>query len=133
MEEKVLIKSQIDKNVKNALTMIPCVLLFFSALIFIILAIVEPLDSWYNYYHPYYNNGYDAAFDGHGGCLTFFIFACVFFLFAIITLIFYWAHCKCELSITDKNVKGKTIFGKEVVLPLYMVSAYFHYSLFTSV
>lgn len=89
-----------------------------------ILAIVEPLDSWYNYYNPYYNNGYEAAFDGHGGCLTFFIFACVFFLFAIITLIFYWAHCKCELSITDKNVKGKTVFGKEVVLPLYMVSAY---------
>ena len=124
MEEKVLIKSEIDKNAKRALAVITYLLLVFSALIFIILAFVEPLDSWYNYYNPYYDNGYEAAFDAHGGCLTFFIIACTFFLLGIITLIVFWAICKCELFITENNVKGKTLFGKEVVLPLYMVSAY---------
>ena len=28
------------------------------------------------------------------------------------------------MSVTENNVKGKTLFGKEVVLPMYMISAY---------
>ena len=47
-----------------------------------------------------------------------------FLLFAGIAALIYWGLSKCELTITEKNVKGKTLFGKEVVLPLYQVSAY---------
>ena len=43
---------------------------------------------------------------------------------AIILTIIYLISRKCELCITENSVKGKTLFGKEVVLPLYMVSAY---------
>ena len=31
---------------------------------------------------------------------------------------------KCELTVTENSVKGKSFFGKEVVLPMYMISAY---------
>ena len=78
-------------------------------------------------------SGYKAAFCGNGECLTFFIIACVFFVLGIIALIIFLAHSKCELCITENNVKGKTLFGKEVVLPLYMVSAYSTRKLFSTI
>ena len=46
-------------------------------------------------------------------------------LLAVIVLgITYLIVNKCEICITDYNVKGKAHFGKEVVLPLDSVSAY---------
>lgn len=135
MDDKILIKSEIDIKAKLTLIGIPSILLFISAWIFFILAIIKPysdFDSIYEYYRKDYN-GYEAAFAGHDGCLTFFIIACTFVLLGIITLIIYWANGKCELSITEKNVKGKTLFGKEVVLPLYMVSAYSTRKLFSTI
>ena len=39
-------------------------------------------------------------------------------------MIFFAIYSKCELQITENNVRGKTIFGKEVTLPLSMVSSY---------
>ena len=49
---------------------------------------------------------------------------CLSFVLGVVTLVIFLVNRKCELTITDKNVRGKTLFGKEVVLPLYMVSAY---------
>ena len=43
---------------------------------------------------------------------------------AIIKLFIYLAYGRCEIIITDQNVKGKANFGKEVVLPIYMISSY---------
>lgn len=40
---------------------------------------------------------------------------------------------KCQLSVTDKNVKGKALFGKEVVLPIHMISAYSTNKLFSTI
>lgn len=135
MDDKILIKSEIDIKAKSTLIAIPSILLSISAFIFFILAIIKPYsdyDTLYEYYRKDYT-GYEAAFAGHGGCLTFFIIACTFALLGIIALIIYWANSKCELSITEKNVKGKTLFGKEVVLPLYMVSAYSTRKLFSTI
>ena len=45
-------------------------------------------------------------------------------LISLITLLFYVGLSRCELLITEKNVTGKTLFGKQVVLPIYMISSY---------
>ena len=96
-----------------------------SAAIFLLLLFVKPYQGRsYFGYDRYYQQGYHAAFSGHVGCLFAFIFACLLALCGIIFLVIYLVHNKCELTVTENNVKGKTIWGKEVVLPLYMVSAY---------
>ena len=53
-----------------------------------------------------------------------FIVGCLLLVIGIILLVIYRADSQCELCITEDNVKGKTLFGKEVVLPLHMVSSY---------
>ena len=135
MDEKILIKSEIDNKAKAILIGIPSILLAISTFIFLILAVIKPysdFDSIYSYYRRNYS-GYDAAFNGHGDSLVLFIIACTFFLIGIIALIVFLAHSKCELCITENNVKGKALFGKEVVLPLYMVSAYSTRKLFSTI
>ena len=129
MDDKILIKSEIDKKAKVILITIPAILLFISTVIFLYLTVVRP----YDFHIGYYSSGYEAAFDGDEVCLPFFITACTFFLMGISELIVFWAHSKCELCITENNVKGKALFGKEVVLPLYMVSAYSTSKLFSTI
>ena len=80
--------------------------------------------EYHGYYSTYTRSGLDLAFRGDGAYLAQFIISVLFFILGIITLIIFLIHKNCQIIITDKNVKGKTVFGKEVVLPLYMVSAY---------
>ncbi len=123
MEEKILIKSEMDKKTKTVMLTIMGILLGLSVLIFLLLLQEETYTSWLGYEHTM--NGYRAAFNGFAPeKLTFFIVACVYFVVGIILLLVFLALNKCTLVITDKNAKGKTLFGKEIVLPLYMVSAY---------
>ena len=42
----------------------------------------------------------------------------------LIFLAIYLDYRKCHLCVTEKNIKGTAHWGKKVVLPLYMVSAY---------
>ena len=121
MDDKILVKSEIDTKTKTVLISFPAILLSISALIFLILAVIKPYRDSFIFKDL---SGLSAAFTGNVVCLTFFIIACTFFLIGIVALIGLLALSKCELCITENNVKGKTLFGKEVVLPLYMVSAY---------
>ena len=119
MEEKILIKSEMDKKAKN--TMMGIVIAFFviAGFLFLFLCGKEEAYIGRHLYMRYWH-----AFHGNGLYLAFLIIACVALLFGIIALIVFLAYNKCELIVTEKNVKGKAIFGKEVVLPIYMVSAY---------
>ena len=132
MDEKILIKSEMDKKGKAVLLGIPAALGAISALLFLILATVKvEYSGWYS---STYYNGFEMAFKrNHEGYLIMFILACVFFVAAIVALVIYLAYSKCELCVTEKNVKGKAIFGKEVVLPMYMVSAYSTRKLFSTI
>ena len=133
MEEKILIKSEINKKVKAFLQIAPIVLFGIAALISILMAIPkEEISSYYSYYskqryeYTYTVTGWRRIFN-FGEYTTFFIWfvlGCLCLLGSIIIGIIYLVHRKCELVITENNVKGKTLLGKEVVLPLYMVSAY---------
>ena len=131
MDDKVLIKSEVNKAAKIVMIAITGAIGGISLLIMLILAMIKPIK--YNSYwgNSNYSSGFQAAFRGDEECLAFFIIACVLAVAAIVLLVMYLAHAKCELVITEKNVKGKSLFGKEVVLPLYMISAYSTKSLFS--
>ena len=123
MEDKILIKSEVNKKAKSIF--IGIVISLFAISVFLFFTLFTTQVEHYSYYFSsYMESAFEAAFNGDGGWLAIFIIACSFILFGIIGLIIFWAHSKCELTITEKNVKGKTLFGKEVVLPMYMISAY---------
>lgn len=125
MEDKILIKSELNKKVKNFLKYAPIVLLGIA------LICVALLSKRYEY-HSYYSSNRLITKFKPGWDLIFIepipTFAVILgglsLILAPIIFIIYLVNRKCELCITENNVKGKTIFGKEVVLPLYMVSAY---------
>jgi len=130
MEEKILIKSCIAKTVKN---FILGSIAFFGGLAIIIFVILSQETNEGGYWSRFSRNGYEAAFGGDGGMLALFIVACYSAIFGIIMLIIFIAIMKCELTVTEKNVKGKALFGKEVVLPLYMISAFSTRKLFSTI
>ena len=136
MDEKILIESHPKKLPKKIMHIISSVLTGSSALYLLLMLFLRIPEYSYsprwgiNYEKIIgYNNAYQAAFaDTHPDLflpwrITFIIAVSILPL-GIIATIIYLAHKSCSLTITDKNVKGKTLFGKEVVLPLYMVSAY---------
>jgi hypothetical protein len=144
MEEKILIKSEVDKKLKEILRWLSVGLLGLCALFALILLCefeVEVYHSGYylgntKYWVKGYTSienkmgyeilfgGYDVDYDSYEMCMAFFIIACSTFVIGLPILIMFLATSKCELEITDKSAKGKTFFGKEVVLPMYMISAY---------
>ena len=135
MDEKVLIKSETHTSIKRFLEIAP--LVFFGIAILCSLILVGTFEYDASYYSAfrdkyieriYAKSGWEWAFDFGNStamlCFVIFIIASLSLLLGIIIGIVYLVNRKCELTITEKNVKGKTILGKEVVLPLYMVSAY---------
>ena len=118
MDEKILIKSEMDKKARAIFLTI--VVAFWVATIAFLVFLLSPNDSPYGMSRKLTN--LDMALRGYFP--EYIVIECLLFVFAIILMITYWAHSKCELFVTEKNVKGKTIFGKEVVLPIYMISAY---------
>ncbi len=120
MEEKILIKSEVNKTAKSCFLGI--MVGFWIITIAFLLYLLLPNDSPFGMKWEY--NNFDMALIIGGTYLVTLVIGCIFFVLAIIVTIVYWSYSKCQIAITDKNVKGKTLFGKEVVLPLYMVSAY---------
>ena len=130
MEEKILIKSRMNEKVRSFLKFAPIICFGIAALISILLAIPTE-ETYYSYWsHRYYTYkivGWESLFDFDGVTILYFIefvLGSLCLIASIVIGIIYLANRKCELQITENNVKGKTLFGKEVVLPLYMISAY---------
>ena len=110
MGEKILIESKINKTVKNVIMGI--VIAFFVISAFLFLLILSKVD----YSSDYYYSAHHEVFDIGVSDIVVIVIACVSFVCGIISLIVFLAHNKCLLIVTDKNVKGRAIFGKEVVL-----------------
>lgn len=135
MEDKILIKSQIDKKLKDFLTKGPLIFLGIAAFCAILLTVIKVEKEYTGYYYYSWKtytytrtySGWKLAFwfdADYLYCSILFLLGCITLLGGIITGIIYLVNRKSELYITENNVKGKTLFGKEVVLPLYMISAY---------
>ena len=128
MDEKILIKSEVNKKLKKILQWGPVILFGIAALISIFLSLSKKVEVYYRYSgtrtRKYIRWTLIFDFGQHTGLFILFVLGCLALLGAIILGIIYLVNRKCELQVTENNVKGKTLFGKEVVLPLYMVSAY---------
>ena len=129
MDEKILIKSEVNETLKKILKWGPLVLFGIAALISICLCFkyeYEEYSYWFGKTFTYTSIGWNLVFDfgEQTHFFVLFVIGCLCLLSAIIIGIIYLVNRNCELQVTDKNVKGKTLLGKEVVLPLYMVSAY---------
>ena len=105
MEEKILIKSKADLKSKIIMISTVALSLFFGIVLLASIVGAESI-SHTSLYKSYFVIGH---------CLL---------LIGIVLVIMLVVYSKCELQITEKNVRGKTAFGKEVILPLYMVSSY---------
>jgi len=136
MEEKVIITGTLGSKVKQ-IAISAFVLLALSILFFILLSCdifkYEYTGLWGS--KSYYTiTGYHAAFEYEdSGSLFLFILAILAISVSLFLFILFLIVRKCSIIITDKNVKGTAIFGKEVVLPLHMVSAYSTRKLFSTI
>jgi len=133
MEEKILIKGSFNKKNYTMLKKLACIFLPIALVLFVILMFPHHAGGGYTYCSL---GNHSYCHDYFGGCLVYAleygltIWLMVFLIFVISLLIglpasiICFATQKCELYITDKNVRGKAYFGKEVVLPIYMISSY---------
>jgi len=105
MEEKVIVKSRQAPIIK-----------LISLVIFII-GFVIGLSASINYHTPF---EFDSYF------ITSILPYCMsiwFLPFAVIAALLYFSAAKTELTVTDKRVYGKAMFGRRVDLPVDLISA----------
>lgn len=115
MEDKFLIKSEIKGlNFLKKATIISGGIVILDILLNLISKISDSI-----YYLSY---KLDDFFWIIVYCVNFITPICL--LLSLIFGMIFLSCRKCQLCITENNIKGKTHWGKEVVLPLYMVSAY---------
>ena len=123
MKEKILIKSVMDKKAMTVFRAMIGTLLSVASILFLTLLVKKEYKS--SYFGTYLDTGlHQALIEGNGSALATFIVSCSLFLLGFVVLIVYLVHRKCEITVTEKNVRGKAILGKEVVLPIDMISAY---------
>ena len=136
MEEKILIIGEVDEISKNFLLKWSKV----TSIIAIVCAVILSLE--FKYTERGYRGGYVTRsrrgwelvdnflsypdLEDIRGWIWFLIFfvGTISLLIAITIVALYLTNHIRELEVTESSVKGKTIFGKKVVLPLHMVSAY---------
>lgn len=133
MDEKILIKSEQDRKVARILLIWAGAFFLISIILMSSLLVeTEETNSFYMYGVKLENtemvNGFERAFDDayvdDGSALASVVIFFLCLVLGCIFLIVFFTLYKCEISVTDKNVRGKTFFGKEVVLPINMISAY---------
>ncbi|MBE6668101.1 MAG: hypothetical protein E7607_07335 [Ruminococcaceae bacterium] len=115
--EDILIESHNlirEKTFKKILV----ILFSVAAVLGILLLFLQPMYEDYGY-----ENGYEAAFSGEGWCLLLFILQCVVIVSGVIVLICFFANKNRKLVITDTEVIAIKPFGREIILPLHMISS----------
>ena len=115
--EKVLIES---KNLIREKTFKKTLAILFSVVVILglLLLLLQPLYEDYGC-----KNGYEAAFSGEVLCLILFVLQCIAIIFAIIVLIYFAVNKNRRLVITDTKVIAIKSFGKEIILPIHMISS----------
>lgn len=105
MDEKLIIKSKQAPEIK------------IISLILFVIGLILGINSSVNY----------SLFDGFDNYYWTSIFPycmSIWFLpFAVVSALLYFSAAKTELTVTDKRVYGKAVFGKRVDLPVDLISA----------
>lgn len=102
--EKVIIKGKVDVKSKVIMIVAAIFCLFFGIIFLTLAANANPSLGFIQTLYA--------------------ILGWLFLIPGIIIIIVFKIYGTCELQITENSIKGKSIFGKEVVLPMHMVSAY---------
>ncbi len=151
MEEKILIKSEVSQTTKRVFMAIT-ISLIVVAMIFLFVAISQAKDTWQSHQSDYYYEYYyrckicgsleiyekmpSHIIETHsdrfsfsswafgGNALVFMILNFSFIFIAGCFALCYFLLKRCNITVTEKNVYGTTFWGKKVVLPIHMVSAY---------
>lgn len=146
MEEKVLIRSYSSKKTKQFFIGVVIGLLAI-AIIFLFLGIRIGKEEWAYYRVSSYYGGYKCLFCGEldikyidafehlltvhsaeADIVSFGLWAFIlhwsFIFLAGIFYLIYFLISRCNITVTDKNIAGRTFWGKKVILPIHMVSAY---------
>jgi len=128
MEEKVLIESRPSK-VWRIIFLLIVIGIFAIMFLFWGLQIAEMYVEYSvekAVYYPHSMSFWTYYFDRPfwDSTLVLSIFVFTFLGLALIALVMYLGYIRSKLSITEMNIRGATRFGKEVVLPLHMVSGY---------
>ncbi len=110
MEEKIIIKGDF---LKSNIVSIICFGLAAIALV------LTPILGFSMHSDDNFFDTYIAPRAGEGSAVVFYLT----FIFAGLGLFFYFFFNKCDITVTDKRVFGKTAFGKTVDLPLDKVSS----------
>ena len=150
MEEKILIKSYKSKKFKQVFIGIIIALLIASVICLILgLALGKRLDAsyyvdelcyeWTGYYDccfcsmrrldrnlmlVHFLEDHSNQLDIFFGGLGFFITHWSLLFFAGVVWVIYFLLSRCHITISNKNITGRTFWGKQVVLPIHMISAY---------
>ena len=115
--EKALIESH---NLIREKTFKKVFLILFSvAVILGLLLLLLP----FLYVEHDYRSGYEAAFTGEILFLILFVLQFIVIIFGIIVLIYFKANKNRRLVITDTKVIATKTFGREIILPLHMISS----------
>ena len=126
MEEKILIKSKTNTAVKKFLKFTSIICFAIAALCSILLSLPIPIETTSSYWGESRFVGWERMVHFHEFTVYFilFILGSLCLIVSIVTGIIYLVTRKCELQIFETTVKGKALYGKKVVLPLYMISAH---------
>ena len=159
MEEKILIKSYSSKKMKLFFMGLGIAILILSVIILVSAIRLAKLNAA-RYLHYYMFSYSECDFCGkfvsdvsdnqishilefHSDKLyeyglfsydsTWFILHWLFLFLASILFFIYFSLSRCSITVTNKNISGRTFLGKKVVLPVHMVSAYSTSKIFSSV
>ena len=106
MSEKIIIESKVNKTLKMILLILPVVATVVSLVSWLLFK--DEIDRWPN-----------TSLSGSG----FFWTALITAILSIFLWIFYVYICGSKITVTDKRVYGRSVFGKKVDLPMDSISA----------
>lgn len=148
MEEKILIKSCTSEKTRRFFI---CVIIFWLIVsaIFLVLWIHFGKENWADSKVRYYYNGYyecelcgdimrpadsrthvlklhsdkiNLLHNYHSVGWAIVHWSSLFL--PVIFYLIYYSLSHCKIVITDKNISGRTFWGKKVILPIHMISAF---------
>ena len=131
MNENYLITSRISRKAKKLFLCFIYCFLILAAFSFII-RVFDGIASYTKAKHSSFYYPSLFFFIAEEDTISFWTF--IGSLFIAIVLFFIYRSClKCYLTVTDKNVIGRTIWGKKINLPVYQISSFSTRPLFSKI
>lgn len=110
MDEKIIIEGKKNKTLNMILLIVPLVFIVISLFNFI--KLYSDTAEWLKDHHAY---SWNTQIEFYCGM--------VFFIIAVVLFIIYIYCAKSQITVTDKRVYGRAVFGRRIDLPMDSISA----------